>query len=134
MICSSLNLLVLMSIILQVDGLLGKMAGPVYGGQLKMPIRRGPLELGCRASQACMMLTLTNSSLYFAHGGKPLFTVFCGFDQNHETYGDLLGGEQVEELSRSTDTKFVMCSKVCRHDIPPTQAPTWLTNKNPAIF
>jgi hypothetical protein len=35
LICSSLNLLVLMSIILQVDGLLGKMTGTVYGGQIK---------------------------------------------------------------------------------------------------
>jgi hypothetical protein len=35
MICSSLNLLVLMSIILQCDGLLGNMAGTVYGGQVK---------------------------------------------------------------------------------------------------
>jgi hypothetical protein len=36
MICSSLNLLVLMSIILQVDGLLGKMTGTVYGGQVSV--------------------------------------------------------------------------------------------------
>ena len=35
MICSSLYLLVLMSIILQVDGLLGKMTGTVYGGQVR---------------------------------------------------------------------------------------------------
>lgn len=34
MICSSLYLLVLMSIILRVDGLLGKMTGTVYGGQV----------------------------------------------------------------------------------------------------
>jgi hypothetical protein len=34
MICSSLYLLVLMSIILQCDGLLGKMSGTVYGGQV----------------------------------------------------------------------------------------------------
>jgi hypothetical protein len=35
MICSSLYLLVLMSIILHGDGLLGKMIGTVYGGQVK---------------------------------------------------------------------------------------------------
>ena len=29
-----MTLLVLMSIVVQVDGLLGKMAGPVYGGQV----------------------------------------------------------------------------------------------------
>jgi hypothetical protein len=34
MICSSLNLLVLMSIILRVDGLLGEITGTVYGGQV----------------------------------------------------------------------------------------------------
>jgi hypothetical protein len=34
MICYSLNLLVLMSIIVRVDGLLGKMTGKVYGGQV----------------------------------------------------------------------------------------------------
>ena len=34
MICSSRYLLVLMSIILEVDGLLGKMTGTVYGGQV----------------------------------------------------------------------------------------------------
>ena len=34
MICSSRYLLVLMSIILEIDGLLGKMTGTVYGGQV----------------------------------------------------------------------------------------------------
>ena len=34
MICSSRYLLVLMSIILEVDGLHGKMTGTVYGGQV----------------------------------------------------------------------------------------------------
>ena len=43
MICSSLNLLVLMSIILRVDGLLGKMAGTVYGGQVN-PTAHAELE------------------------------------------------------------------------------------------
>ena len=36
MICSSLYLLVLISIILQVDGLLGNMTGTVYGGQVTL--------------------------------------------------------------------------------------------------
>jgi hypothetical protein len=39
MICSSLYLLVLMSIILQCDGLLGKMSGTVYGGQVMAKVR-----------------------------------------------------------------------------------------------
>jgi hypothetical protein len=34
MICSSLNLLVLMPIILRVDGLLGKITGTAYGAQV----------------------------------------------------------------------------------------------------
>ena len=34
MICSSLYLLVFMSIILRIDGLLGKMTGTVYGEQV----------------------------------------------------------------------------------------------------
>jgi hypothetical protein len=39
MICSSLNLLVLMSIILRVDGLLGNLAGTVYGGQVSKSMK-----------------------------------------------------------------------------------------------
>ena len=47
MICSSLYLLVLMSIILRVDGLLGNMNGTVYGEQV-MPASKNRSASSCQ--------------------------------------------------------------------------------------
>ena len=54
MICSSLYLLVLMSIILQVDELLGKMTGTVYGGQVKLTIDKLQFRRLKKPSSECL--------------------------------------------------------------------------------
>jgi hypothetical protein len=60
MICSSLNLLVLMSIILRVDGPLGKMTGTVYRGQVnEVKNRRFANDAKSNAGQLTGALTQT---------------------------------------------------------------------------
>ena len=82
MICSSLYLLVLISIILQVDGLLGNMTGTVYGGQVS-PVRVEGLDRHEPIDPASRRYVYRMATAYNHRSGIPVATVYDTATGNH---------------------------------------------------